>query len=79
MEPKIRSFASDVEYQDIAFYTIDVEHVDDVSLLPEEVSSLPTFLLYRGGELQERVTIVSDKRPGRALAKAISRVYFHGK
>ena len=76
VEPKILPFARDVEYDYIEFYTIDVERVDDVALLPEEVSSLPSFLLYSGGELQEIVSIVSDKRPGRALAKAISRVYY---
>lgn len=81
VEPKIRSFADDVEYQDIEFYTIDVDVVEDVDGLPETVSTLPTFVLYRGGELQECVAISSDKRPGRSLARAISRVYFtnHGK
>lgn len=81
VEPKIRSFADDVEYQDIEFYTIDVDVVEDVDELPETVSTLPTFVLYRGGELQECVALSSDTRPGRSLARAIRRVYFtnHGK
>ena len=76
MEPKIRSFANDIEYDDIEFYSIDVESVEDVELLPEEVSSLPSVLLYKKQELQECVGFVSDKRPGRVLSKAISRVYY---
>lgn len=75
MEPKIRSCAWDLEYQDIDFFVIDVDEVDDVELLPENVCSLPSFLLYSGGELKECVGVVSQKRPGRVLSQAIRRVY----
>lgn len=75
MEPKIRSFAEDVSYDDIDFYVIDVEDVEDVDRLPEDVSTLPTFLLFDAGELKERVPVTSQKRPGRVLSKAIQRVF----
>jgi hypothetical protein len=75
VEPKVRPFADDAEYSDISFCSLDLDDVQDATLLPEEVSSLPTFLLYDTGELKDIVRVTREQRPGRLLARAIKKAF----
>ena len=67
-------FPSDLDFCHLDFYTIDVDAVEDAQLLPDEVTTLPTILLYKDGKLQDCVQI-GQTRPARALAQGIKRVF----
>ena len=76
VEPKIRPFADDLDFEDIAFYSLDVDRVS-VEDDPEfaAVSTLPAFLLLFGGSLREIVPVKREQRPGRLLARAIKQTF----
>lgn len=76
VEPKIRTFADDLDFSDIAFYSLDVDRVSiehDPQL--SAVSTLPVFLLYARGSLREIVPVTREQRPGRLLARAIKKTF----
>ena len=60
-------------FPNVAFVSVDIDHLDNETLETLGVETVPTILLMRGGIEVTRIVGVAHKRPAKPLAAAIRR------
>jgi len=60
-------------FPNVAFVSVDINHLDNETLETLGVETVPTILLMRGGIEVTRIVGVAHKRPAKPLAAAIRR------
>jgi thioredoxin 1 len=67
--PKIHTLSEDKDYEDVSFYIYDID--DDDELSEEYVRVVPTFLLFKDGEMFKKIEGADYKRIVKSLKEML--------